>query len=140
VRERLRTLKELYDTFQKFNRSKVLHFRRLGQARKVVNEHKSLRPTKYIKGRVNTSSFDTTHKQVHSIDSDGCGEPKNWEKNFRPPQIESESRTYTPRREYHPRGGYPSRDRGRGEIKTDPCIACFMREIQTIIEETIPSS
>jgi hypothetical protein len=27
-----------------------------------------------------------------------------------------------------------------GETKTDLCIACFTREIQTIVQETIPSS
>jgi hypothetical protein len=34
VRERPRTLEELYDNFQKFSRSEVLHFRKLGQQRK----------------------------------------------------------------------------------------------------------
>jgi hypothetical protein len=106
VRERLRTLEKLYDNFRKFSKSEVLHFHKLGQQRKTVNENQGSRPTKYNKSRENTSNFDTTHKQVHSIDSDGCGPQENWEKNFRPPRLESESRTYTPRRDCHPRGGY----------------------------------
>jgi hypothetical protein len=108
ARERPRTLEELYDNFQKFSRSEVLHFHKLGQQRKTVNENESSRPTKYSKSRDSTSNFDTTHKQVvHCIDSDGCGPLKNWEKNFRPSRQESESRTYNPRREYHhPRVGY----------------------------------
>jgi hypothetical protein len=54
-------------------------------------------------------------------------------KKFRSPRLESESRTYTPRREYHPRGGYSSQGRGRGETKTYLRIAYFMREIHTIV-------
>jgi hypothetical protein len=71
-----------------------------------MNENKGSRPAKYSKSRENTSNFDTTHKQVHSIDLDGCGLLDNWEKNFRHPWLESESIPYTPRRDYHPRGGY----------------------------------
>jgi hypothetical protein len=63
-------------------------------------------PLSTAKRRENTSNFDTTHKQVHSIGSDGYGPLENWEKNFRPPHLESESRTYTPRRDYHPRDDY----------------------------------
>jgi hypothetical protein len=59
----------------------VIQFRKLGQQRKTINENECSRPTKYIKNKENISNFDTTHKQVHSIDSDGCGPPKNWEKN-----------------------------------------------------------
>jgi hypothetical protein len=87
----------------------VLHFRKLGQQRKTVNENEGSRPAKYSKIRENTSNFDTTHKQVHSIDSDGCGPSENLEKNLRAPWPDSESRTYTPRRDYHPRGGYSNR-------------------------------
>jgi hypothetical protein len=59
----------------------VLYFRKLGQQRKTVNENEGSRPAKYSKSRESTLSFDTTHKHVHSIDSDVCGPPKNWEKN-----------------------------------------------------------
>jgi hypothetical protein len=80
----------------------VLHFRKLGQQRKTVNENEGSRPAKYSKSRENTSNFDTIHKQAHSIDSDGCRPPENWEKNFKPPWLESESRTYMPKRDYSP--------------------------------------
>jgi hypothetical protein len=85
VRERLRTLEELYEEFQKFSRAEVLYFRKLGQQRKSASENKSSRPFKYNKSKEGHSSFDTSHRQVHSIDSDRCGPPENWEKNFRPP-------------------------------------------------------
>jgi hypothetical protein len=77
VRERPRTLEELYDNFQKFSRSEVLHFHNLDQQRKTVNKNEGSRPAKYNKNRDNTSNFDITHKQVYSIDSDGCGTPEN---------------------------------------------------------------
>jgi hypothetical protein len=128
VRERLRTLEELYDNFWKFSRSEVLHFCKLGQQRKTVNENKGSWPTKYSKSRENTSNFGTIHKQGHSIDSDGCGLSEKWEKNFRPPWLESESRTYTPRKDYNPRGSYSNWGWGKGETNIDLCIACFMRE------------
>jgi hypothetical protein len=115
----------------------MLHFCKLGQQRKIVNENKGSRPAMYSKSKENTSNFDTTHKQVLSIDSDGCEPPKNWEKNFRPPRLESESRTYTPRRDYNPRGGEIE---AGGESKTDLCIAYFTRETHTIIQETIQCS
>jgi hypothetical protein len=118
----------------------VLHFHKLGQQRKIVNENEGSRLAKYNKSRENTSNFDTAHKQVHNIDSNGCGPLENWEKNFIPLWLESESRTYTPRRDYHPRGGYSNLGWGRGETKTDLYITCFMREIQTIGQGTIPSS
>jgi hypothetical protein len=55
----------------------MLHLRKLDQQRKAVNEHEGSRPAKYSKSRENISNFNTTHKQVHSIDSNGCGPPKN---------------------------------------------------------------
>jgi hypothetical protein len=85
VRERLRTLEELYEEFQKFSRAEVLHFRKLGQQRKFASDNESSRPFKYSKSKEVHSSFDTSHRQVHYNDSDGCGPPKNWEKNFRHP-------------------------------------------------------
>jgi hypothetical protein len=109
VREHPRTLEELYDNFRKFSRSEVLQFHKPGQQRKIINENKSSRPTKCTKNRENTSNFDTTYKQIHSIDSDRCGSPKNCEKNSRPSWLESESRTYNPKRDYHPRGGCSNR-------------------------------
>jgi hypothetical protein len=110
----------------------VLHFRKLGQHRKIVNENEGSRPAKYSKSRDSIMSFDTAHKQVHIIDSDGCRPQKNWEKKFRPPRLESESRTYTPRRDYHQEAVIQIEAEVGGETKIDLCIACFTREIQTI--------
>jgi hypothetical protein len=77
VREHPKSLEELYEEFQKFSKAKVLHFRKLGQQRKAANENESSRPFKYNKGKEGAPTFDATHKQVHSIDSDGCGPPEN---------------------------------------------------------------
>jgi hypothetical protein len=107
VRVRTKTLEEWYDNFQKFSRLEVLRFHMLEQQRKVPKESENPRPTKYSKSRENHITFDTSYKQVHSIDSDGCGPVENWEKKFGPPQSENRSRTFDTRREYHnPRGGY----------------------------------
>jgi hypothetical protein len=75
ARERLKTLEELYDNFQKFSRIEVLHFCKLDKQRKVPKENEVSRPTKYNKGRESTMNFGTSHKQIHNIDSDGCGPP-----------------------------------------------------------------
>jgi hypothetical protein len=77
VRECPRALEELYDNFWKFSGSEVLHFRELGQQRNTPNENEGSRAAKYNKSRESTLSFDTSHKQVHNIDSDGCGPPEN---------------------------------------------------------------
>jgi hypothetical protein len=54
--------------------------------------------------------LDIPHKQIHNIDSDGCGASENWEKNFGPPQPESRNMTFNPKRDYHhPRYVYMSR-------------------------------
>jgi hypothetical protein len=107
VRECPRTLEELYDEFRKFSRAEVLHFCKLGQQKKSTNENESSRPFKYNKGKEGITSFDMPHRQVHSINMDGCGLLENWEKNFRPPRLESKSRTYDPRGDRsQTRGGY----------------------------------
>jgi hypothetical protein len=77
IRERPKLLEELYEEFQKFSRAEVLHFHKLGQQRKAAGENKSSRPFKYIKTKEVASSFDVTHKQVHSIHSIACGPPEN---------------------------------------------------------------
>jgi hypothetical protein len=38
---------------------------------KTINGNEGSRPVKYNKSRESTSNFDTSHKQVHNIDSDG---------------------------------------------------------------------
>jgi hypothetical protein len=77
VREHPRTLEELYDNFRKFNKSEVLYFHKLEQQRNVPKENEASRPTKYNRGRENTTSFINTTKQIHNIDFDVCGPPKN---------------------------------------------------------------
>jgi hypothetical protein len=69
-------------------------------------------------GKEGIANFDMARNQVHNIDSDGCGPPKNWEMNFRPPQQESESRLYDPRKDHQQnRGDYSNRGRGRYQDK-----------------------
>jgi hypothetical protein len=87
-----------------------------------------LSPTKYNKSRESTMSFDNAHKQIHNIDSDRCGPPENWEKNFRPPQPESRNRAFDTRKNYHhPRGGCMSRGEPGAKAKIDLCTTCIMR-------------
>jgi hypothetical protein len=108
-------LEELYDNFYKFNRSEVLHFRKLDQQRKISKENKVSRPIKYTKSRDSSPSFKNAHKQINNINSDGCGPPENWEKKFRPSQLENRKKTFNAGRDYqNPRGGYTSQGRGRG--------------------------
>jgi hypothetical protein len=112
VRERPRTLKELYDNYRKFNKSKVLHFRKLEQQRKVPKENKASRLTKYNRGRENTMSFDNTTKQIHNIDSDGCPLKIGTKiLGLRNQKIEAKPST---KECHHPRGGYTGRGRGHG--------------------------
>jgi hypothetical protein len=107
VRECPRILEELYDEFRKFSRVEVLHFHKLGQQRKSTSENERSRPLKSNKGKEGTTSFDTPDRQVHSINTDRCRPPKNWEKNIRPPRPKSESRTYDPREDHsQTRRGY----------------------------------
>jgi hypothetical protein len=50
-----------------------LHFCKLGKQRKAANENKSSRQFKYNKGKKGAPTFNATHKQVHSIDSNDMG-------------------------------------------------------------------
>jgi hypothetical protein len=77
VRERPRSLDELYDEFRKFSIAEVLHFCKLGQQRKSTSEDKSSRLFKYSKGKEGTTCLDMPHRQVHNIDMDGYGPPQN---------------------------------------------------------------
>jgi hypothetical protein len=69
---------ELYEQFMKFSKSEIQYFRKLEQQRKVSKIDEALRPCY----NENQRSYP---KPVHNIDSDGCGSPENWEKNFRTP-------------------------------------------------------
>jgi hypothetical protein len=55
----------------------------------------------YNRGRQSTISFDNTTKQVNSTNSDGCGHPENWEKNFGPPQPEHMQQAFDTKKDYY---------------------------------------
>jgi hypothetical protein len=57
----------------------------MDQQRKATSENEGSRPFKYTRNKEGAASFDIARMQVHIIDSDGCGPPKNWDKNFRHP-------------------------------------------------------
>jgi hypothetical protein len=78
VRERPKTMWELYEQFTKFNKSEIQHFCKLEQQRKVSKEDEAPKP------RHNESQCSYP-KSVHNINSDGRGPPENWEKNFGTP-------------------------------------------------------
>jgi hypothetical protein len=93
----------------------VSHIRKLDRQRKTTNEKEGSRPFKYNKGKEGATSLDMAHKQVHNIDSDGSRPLENREKNFRPPQQETESIMYDTRQDHQQnRGGYSIQGRGRG--------------------------
>jgi hypothetical protein len=80
AREPSRALEELYDNFHQFSKSKALHFHKLEKQRKVHKENEASRPNKYSRGRGIIMSFDNTIKEIHSIDSNGCGPQKTGRK------------------------------------------------------------
>jgi hypothetical protein len=62
VRERPKTLEGLHEEFWKFSISKVSHYRKLDQQRKVTNENKGSKPFKCSKGKEGATSFDAARK------------------------------------------------------------------------------
>jgi hypothetical protein len=78
VREQLKIVSELHEQFTNFSKLEVQHFRKLEQQRKTPKQNEAPRP------RYNDNQCNYP-KPVHNIDSDGCGPPENWEKNFGPP-------------------------------------------------------
>jgi hypothetical protein len=76
VRERQKTIAELYEEFSKFSKSEVLHFRNLEQQRKAPKHNEASRTAYYNDNQRNYP------KQVCNIDSDDCGPTENWENNF----------------------------------------------------------
>jgi hypothetical protein len=75
VREWPKIVPELYVQFAKFSKSEILHFCKLEQHRKVSKLDEATRPC------YNDNQCSYT-RSVHNIDSEGCGPPENWEKNF----------------------------------------------------------
>jgi hypothetical protein len=90
VRERPKTTPELYEQFAKFSKSDVQHFRKLEQQRKTSKPDEAPRP------RYNDSQCSYPER-VHSIDSDDCEPPENWEKNFGTPPQQRNPRTFDQR-------------------------------------------
>jgi hypothetical protein len=84
VRERPKTVLELYENFAKFSKLEVLHFRKLEQKRKVPKHDEASGPTHCSENRPQNNYT----KHVNNIDSYGCGPPEIWEKNFGPPPQE----------------------------------------------------
>jgi hypothetical protein len=70
VRDRLKTVSELYEQFTKFSKSEVQHFRKLEQQTKTPKQNVAPRP------RHNDNQRNYL-KPVHNIDFDGCGPPEN---------------------------------------------------------------
>jgi hypothetical protein len=78
VRERPKTMPQLYEQFAKFSKSEIQHFRKLEQQRKVSKADKAPRPH-------HNESQCSYPRPMHNIDFDGCGPPENWEKNYGTP-------------------------------------------------------
>jgi hypothetical protein len=132
VRERPRTLEELYDNFQKFSRSDVLHFRKLGQQRETINKNEGSRPTKYSKSIEKTSNFDTTHNRSIALTRMDVDHLKTERKI-------SDLRAYKVKAEHIPPEEIITQEeviqieaKAGGDIKIDLRIACSMSETQTI--------
>jgi hypothetical protein len=70
VRERSKTVPELYEQFTKFSKSEIQHFHKLEQQSKVSKPDEAPRPH-YNENQRNYP------KPVHNIDSDGHGPPEN---------------------------------------------------------------
>jgi hypothetical protein len=73
VRERPKTVLEMYENFAKFSKSEVLHFQKLEQQRNVPKHDEASRPTQYRENRPHRNFS----KHVNNIDSDGCDHHKN---------------------------------------------------------------
>jgi hypothetical protein len=89
VRERLKTVAELYENFTKFSESKVLHFYKLEQQRKAPKHDEASRPACYNDNR--------QHKypnHVNNIDSDGRRPAEIGKRILPPPLQERRKRTF----------------------------------------------
>jgi hypothetical protein len=108
VRERPKIVPVLYEQFMKFSKSETHHFCKLEQQRKVSKPDEDPKP----QYNENQRSYS---KPAHNIDSDGCGPPENWEKNFGTlPQerhLRSSDQRFT---QGSQRGGTPNWTRGHG--------------------------
>jgi hypothetical protein len=71
VRERPKIVTGLYEEFTKFNKSEVLHIRKLEQQGKSPRHDEAPRPARYNDNQRNYPM------PIHNIDSDDCGLPEN---------------------------------------------------------------
>jgi hypothetical protein len=136
VRERFKTVPELYDKFIKFSKSEVRHFCKLEQQSKIPKLDEAPRPC-YSDNQCNYP------KPLHNIDSDGYGPPENWEENFRGPSQERNSRTFDQRSPQYNKRGRASNcgwRRGRGPYTINLHTACTMAVTPIIEQKIIPST
>jgi hypothetical protein len=90
VRERPKTVPELYDQFTKFSDSEVHHFCKLEQQRKLPKSDE-IPNSRYADNQRNYS------RPVHSIGPDGGIPPENWGKNSRGPPQQKDLGTFDQR-------------------------------------------
>jgi hypothetical protein len=109
VRERPKTVPELYEQFVKFSKLEVQHFH------KLEHQRKNLRPDEAQSSPHFNDSQPQYPKPVHIIDFDGGGPPEIWEKNFGMPSQERIPRSFNQRStQCNQRGDSQNRGRGRG--------------------------
>jgi hypothetical protein len=137
VRERPKTVPGLYEQFAKFSKSKIQHFHKLEQQRKVSKADKAPKPR-------HNESQRTYPKPMHNINSDGCGPPENWEKNYGMPSHQTRHNTTSNQRsnQYNQRGGSTNRGQVVVEAHMQPDLrtACTTVMRQTIAPKIAPST
>jgi hypothetical protein len=109
VIERSKIVPELYEQFAKFRKSEIQYFRKHEQQRKVSKVDEAPRPR-------HNESQHSYPKPVHNIDSDGCGPPENWEKNYGTPLQQTSHITTSDQRfsQYNQRGETTNQGHGHG--------------------------
>jgi hypothetical protein len=111
---------ELYEQFAKFSKMEILQFHKLEQQRKVSKPDEATRP----RYNDNQRSYP---RPVHNIDSDGCGPPENWEKNFGPSPQERNPGTFDQRSPHTAKEAKPqivATVMAETHTQLDPCTAC----------------
>jgi hypothetical protein len=73
-----KVVSKLYEQFAKFSKSEIQHFHKFEQQRKISLPDKAPRPR-------HNEIQRSYPRPIHSIGSDGCGTPENWEKNYGTP-------------------------------------------------------
>jgi hypothetical protein len=120
VRERPKTILDLYNQFAKFSKSEIQHFRKLEQKRKISKPDKAPKP-RYNKNQHNYP------RPVHNINSDGAGPPDNWDKTHRAPSHQAQEKTFDQRfNQYNQRDRSVGRGHGHSQglytVKPPYCL------------------